>query len=317
MEFENVFERLRESAEKIAEHNVNVLILGETGSGKEYIADLIQRKSERKNKPYIKLNCAAIPETLIESELFGYEKGAFTGATEKRAGKLEMANGGIMLLDEIGDMPIALQSRLLRVTDGQPFTRVGGNAEITVDVRFISATHKNIEMEIKSAHFREDLYYRLAQTTLITPPLRHRKNEIIKLAEEILLLIKAAGEAPETVQGFSEELKVAMIKYDWPGNFRELRNKITHAAIKASPPLIETADMFNKESAVVFADSEWTSFMQDLNYERAARKIILEALNRANWRQKDAAVLLGLSTRRLNYKISQHKIKHHKWPINN
>lgn len=304
--------KLYEEALNVASHDLNVLILGETGAGKEVIADLIRRNSERKDAPYVKVNCAAIPETLIESELFGYEKGAFTGALQRQIGKLEAANGGIILLDEIGDMPIMLQPRLLRVTDGYGFARIGSNEELKVDVRFISSTHLDIEKAITENRFRSDLYYRLASTVIKIPPLRERQDELLILANK--LLDKKKEEIGVSVFKLSEGAKLAIRNYDWPGNFRELENKITAGLLSAKGFEITAADMF--ASAKAERRKAKPGDLDDLNLRKLEQDAVLEALRRTDYNQKDAAKLLRISARALNYKIKLWGLTHPSWPAN-
>lgn len=295
----DVAKKLYETALAAALNDLNILVIGETGSGKEVVADIIQKGSARKDKPYVKINCAAIPETLIESELFGHEKGAFTGADRRKEGKLEVANGGTILLDEIGDMPFHLQSRLLRVTDGSTFTRIGSNEEISVDVRFISSTHIDLKKAIEANRFRLDLYYRLSGMVITVPPLRDRKDEIISIADRML------GAEYE----FSTDALTAILAYNWPGNFRELENKISAARIKAKGRVVESGDLFETEPASSVPNS-------DLNLEEMERNAVLRALEMTGWVQKEAAKLLGISPRAINYKIKHFGFTHPSWGVN-
>ncbi|MFZ2357362.1 MAG: sigma-54 dependent transcriptional regulator, partial [Candidatus Omnitrophota bacterium] len=212
---------------QVAASDVTILLRGESGTGKELIARAIYSHSNRKNKPFLVINSAAIPETLLESELFGYEKGAFTDARERRIGKLEQCNGGTIFLDEIGDMPVSIQTKILRVLEDKSFERLGGNKTITVDVRLITATNKNIEALIKEEKFREDLYYRLNVVTVKLPLLRERKEDIPKLAE--YFLSRYNKELNKEVARISPEALTILEQYDWPGNVRELENVIKKA----------------------------------------------------------------------------------------
>ncbi|RPJ79775.1 MAG: sigma-54-dependent Fis family transcriptional regulator, partial [Acidobacteria bacterium] len=213
-----------------------VLIVGESGTGKELIAETIHERSPRRDRPFIKLNCAAIPEALLESELFGYEKGAFTGALSRKPGKFEIADEGTILLDEIGDMSTATQSKILRLLQEQEFERVGGTQTVAVNVRIIASTNKDLPRAVKEGRFRDDLYFRLNVVTIPVPPLRERREEIRELVEHFLAATNARlGRA---IRAVSEEAMAALLEYDWPGNVRELRNAIERAAVVADGDLI-------------------------------------------------------------------------------
>ncbi len=214
---------------RIAESKATVLIQGESGTGKELVANAVHYNSLRKNGPFIKMNCAALPETLLESELFGHEKGSFTGAVTARRGKFEAAHGGTIFLDEIGEMSPMLQSKLLRILQDQTFDRIGGNQSITVDVRVIAATNKNLEEEVKKGRFREDLYYRLNVVFIHIPPLRSRKEDIIPLIE--YFLTKYSSEVKSETIGISKAVVDILLNYDWPGNVRELENVIERSIV--------------------------------------------------------------------------------------
>lgn len=214
---------------RIAESKATVLIQGESGTGKELVANAVHYNSLRKNGSFIKMNCAALPETLLESELFGHEKGSFTGAVTARRGKFEAAHGGTIFLDEIGEMSPMLQSKLLRILQDQTFDRIGGNQSITVDVRVIAATNKNLEEEVKKGRFREDLYYRLNVVFIHIPPLRSRKEDIIPLIE--YFLTKYSSEVKSETIGISKAVVDILLNYDWPGNVRELENVIERSIV--------------------------------------------------------------------------------------
>jgi len=226
------------SIETVTSSDVPVLILGETGTGKELVAAAIHYRGPRRRQPFFAVNCAAIPETLLESELFGHERGAFTSAVQQRKGKIEAANGGTLFLDEIVEMPTPTQAKLLRVVEERTLQRLGGNENIHVDVRLIAATNKDIREEVKSGHFREDLYYRLGVFVIQLPPLRERKNDIPELAE--YFLERAAAEMNRPVSHISDSAMRAMMEYDWPGNVRELQNAIRRAVLLAQGSEIET-----------------------------------------------------------------------------
>lgn len=229
------------TVEKIAPTEITTLLLGESGTGKEVFARAIHRQSPRINKPFVAINCASIPENLLESELFGYEKGAFTGANKTTLGKIECANGGTLLLDEIGDMPLSLQAKMLRFLQERVIERVGGRQELEVDVRVICATHRNLAEMVAEQSFREDLYYRISEITLLIPPLRQRGHDIVVIAKA--LLNKFNQEFNTQVQGFTESAMQAMLQYAWPGNIRELQNKLKSAVILADSKYITAEDL--------------------------------------------------------------------------
>ena len=229
------------TVEKIAPTEITTLLLGESGTGKEVFARAIHKQSPRIKKPFVAINCASIPENLLESELFGYEKGAFTGANKTTLGKIECANGGTLLLDEIGDMPLSLQAKMLRFLQERVIERVGGRQEIEVDVRVICATHRNLADMVAQQSFREDLYYRISEITLVIPPLRQRGHDIIVIAKA--LLHRFNQEFNTQVQGFTESAMQAMLHYNWPGNIRELQNKLKSAVILADSKYITAEDL--------------------------------------------------------------------------
>jgi two-component system, NtrC family, nitrogen regulation response regulator GlnG len=226
---------------RVAPQDVNVLILGESGTGKELVARAIYSHSRRANRPFMALNCAAIPDTLIESELFGHEQGAFTGADRRRIGKFEQCGDGIILLDEIGDMPLSAQAKMLRVLQDQTFERLGGNQTITTRVRVLAATNQNLEALIAGGRFRNDLYYRLNVATIQVPALRDRKTDIPELAH--YFLFRYAREADRDVRGFAPEALDLLQRYDWPGNVRQLQNCIQAAVYRASGRTLAPADL--------------------------------------------------------------------------
>ena len=229
------------TVEKIAPTEITTLLLGESGTGKEVFARAIHKQSPRATKPFVAINCASIPENLLESELFGYEKGAFTGANKTTLGKIECANGGTLLLDEIGDMPLSLQAKMLRFLQERVIERIGGRQEIEADVRVICATHRNLAEMVASQTFREDLYYRISEITLTIPPLRERGHDIIIIAKA--LLHKFNKEYHSQIHGFTDNAIQAMLLHSWPGNIRELQNKLKSAVILADNKLIDAADL--------------------------------------------------------------------------
>lgn len=229
------------TVEKIAPTEITTLLLGESGTGKEVFARAIHRQSPRVNKPFVAINCASIPENLLESELFGYEKGAFTGANKTTLGKIECANGGTLLLDEIGDMPLSLQAKMLRFLQERVIERVGGRQELEVDVRVICATHRNLAEMVAEQSFREDLYYRISEITLNIPSLRQRGHDIVIIGKA--LLHKFNQEFNTQVQGFTDSAMQSMLHYAWPGNIRELQNKLKSAVILADSKYITEEDL--------------------------------------------------------------------------
>lgn len=307
---------------KIARSNAIVLIQGETGSGKELIAGVIQAQSLRASKQYVTVNCAALPEQLLESELFGHEKGAFTGAYSTHIGKFEQADGGTLFLDEIGDMHPSTQAKILRVLQQQEFTRVGGQKTIKVDVRVIAATNKDLWEEMGAGRFRADLFYRLSVVALQVPPLRERREDILLLAEYFRKLF--AAEMKKNVGNFTDETQQLLYNHSWPGNIRELRNLVERAVLVVN----NGYDITPKDLAMTGKDyfaaggrdrrSEERKIvtLPTLNLMELENHAITIALMRCKWIQKDAAALLGISARVLNYKIALHKISHESWRKN-
>lgn len=226
--------------EKVAPAEVAVLILGESGTGKELIARAIHNLSARRDKRFLAINCAAIPEQLLEAELFGYERGAFTGAVKTTPGKVEYADGGTLFLDEIGDMPLALQSKLLRFLQNKVIERVGGRQEIPVDVRVVAATNQNLKDAIKEQRFRADLFYRLSEVTIEVPPLRERPGDVLALSQAFLTRF---SQGPRRKRGFTDDAIAALTAHDWPGNVRELENKIKVACLLGEQQLVSAADL--------------------------------------------------------------------------
>lgn len=306
---------------KVAKSNSSVLIQGDTGTGKELIADLIQFISYRNSKPHIKVNCAALPDNLLESELFGHEKGAFTGAFQRRVGKFEQADGGTIFLDEIGDMNPLTQAKILRVMQDKEFTRVGGNDLIQVDVRIITATNKNLEDEIENGNFRSDLFYRLNVVTIEVPPLKERREDILQIAE--FFRKKFSKELQKPTRGFSDETKKLLENHSWPGNIRELKNLVERAVIIVEDGEMISCDDLSLSGKDYFLAGgrerrkrDGNNQPETLNLKELELKHIHKALEIARWVQKDAAELLGISNRSLNYKIKFHGITHPGWKKN-
>lgn len=308
---------------KVAKSNATILIQGETGTGKELIAGLIQFISHRADKSFVKVNCAALPENLLESELFGHEKGAFTGAYQTRIGKFEQSDTGTLFLDEIGDMQLSTQAKILRVLQDQTFTRLGGNRTINVDVRVIAATNKDLWREIEMGNFRADLYYRLNVVTLHIPPLRKRVEDIPLIAD--FFRRKFAREIRKKTRGFSAETLELLRNHSWPGNIRELKNLIERAVlvveegqeIQPKDLSMSGKDYFAAGGKERRRSSDGELLALDtLHLEIIEKEAILKALELRNWVQKDAASLLGISPRALNYKINFHSITHSTWKKN-
>jgi DNA-binding NtrC family response regulator len=290
--------RVMKLAEKVARHPAAVLIAGETGSGKEMIARTIHNHSLRCNQPLVDVNCAAIPENLVESELFGYEKGAFSGADAMKPGFFEMANKGTLFFDEIGDLDLKIQVKLLRVLDGMPYYRLGGNKKVSVDVRVVAATNQHLEELVKTGRFRSDLYHRLAQFKLEVPPLRERPEDVIGIAEQLL-----HQHYPES--RFSRDAVDALTSYAWPGNVRELKNVVFGAVLQASDPQSEiTASDLRFPDSV---SSRRRSLPADAGLDQVEKRAILHALEDSGGNQGKAAEALGISRRTLIRKLKVYR----------
>jgi DNA-binding NtrC family response regulator len=302
------------TALKVAKTDFTILLTGETGVGKELIAGLIHYTSLRKNRPFVKVNCAALPETLLESELFGHEKGAFTGAINQRIGRFEQANGGSLFLDEIGDMSLRTQAKVLRGIERKEFERVGGGRTIKVDIRFITASNKELAKEVQEGNFREDLFYRLNVVTIRTPPLRERKEDIIPLANYFLR--KCSNDLKKKCTTFSPEAHKYMLSYHWPGNIRELRNMVERAALFSDGEVIGMDGFLAGETSPRPEEGGEKGTMpsiEGMTLKEAERMLVVNALEKTNWVQKDAAKLLGISKRVINYKIRKHGIQNQRW----
>ncbi|MDR9425976.1 MAG: PEP-CTERM-box response regulator transcription factor [Marinobacter sp.] len=275
--------------EKVAPTDVTTLITGETGTGKELLARALHDLSHRAGKPFAAINCAAIPENLLESELFGFEKGSFTGATQAKQGKIESANGGTLFLDEIGDMPMALQAKLLRFLQERVVDRVGSIKPIPVDVRVVCATHRNVHTLVNNGDFREDLYYRIAEITLDVPALRERNGDALVIARTLLKQVGADMERPNIA--FSEDAERAIIAYRWPGNVREMINKIKRAIIMADGKRINADDL---QLEPVDGESSTQLNLRQVR-EDAERGAILQALQNTDFNMSRASRLLGIT----------------------
>lgn len=274
--------------EKVGRTDASVLILGESGTGKELIARALHSQSPRKNARFVAINCAAIPEQLLESELFGHERGAFTGAVKQTIGKIELAEGGTLFLDEIGDMPLSLQAKLLRFLQNRVIERVGGRQEIPVDVRVVCATNKDLQAQIAEQQFRQDLYFRIGEVTINVPPLRERRGGATVLAHAMLR--KFSGVQGKPKRGFSEDALAALEAYSWPGNVRELENKVKTAMIMAEGVLITAEDLGLHDGA----NGELLFNLKEVR-SRAERQAIQQALSITDGNISRTAELLGVS----------------------
>lgn len=296
-----------ELSRKVAASPATVLISGESGTGKEVVAQYIHQHSNRADQPFIALNCAAIPEAMLESILFGYEKGAYTGATQSRAGKFEQANGGTILLDEISEMDLGLQAKLLRVLQEKEVERLGGRAPIPLDVRVLATTNRKLQEEVACGRFREDLYYRLNVFPVLIPPLRQRPKDILPLAK-MLLQRHVEGRSMNLTPG----AELSLLSHCWKGNVRELENCMHRAAIMASSDQISEADIYFEEAITPATEtsteaSEESVALLDGGLRDKEKQLIVSALNTVAGRRTDAAKLLGISPRTLRYKLARLK----------
>jgi DNA-binding NtrC family response regulator len=308
------------TVQKVTRSDASILLLGESGTGKELIAGAIHYNSHRAGEPFVRVNCAALPEELLESELFGHEKGAFTGAEAQRIGRFEQADGGSIFLDEVGDMSGRTQAKVLRVLQEKQFERVGGSRTLSVDVRVISATNKDLKGEIEAGNFREDLYYRLNVVAIQLPPLREREEDILPLV--YFFLTKYSSDLKKHVTNVSEEAKEALLAYHWPGNIRELQNCVERAILLAETETLQAEDFGIPltRQARPTGQGEGGRLVNlpagGASLESVEKEAILQALALTDWNQKEAASLLDISRRALNYKIQQHGITHEKWKRN-
>ncbi len=320
-------QEIYKSIGRAAPTDATVLIRGESGTGKELVARALYQHSLRSEKPFLVINCVAIPETLLESELFGYERGAFTGASNRKIGKIEQASGGTVFLDEIGDMPIAIQSKILRLLQERSIERLGGRDPIPVDVRILAATNRNLESALEEGRFREDLYYRLNVVTIELPPLRERKPDVPLLGE--YFLARFAGEMGIANPGLAEEGKKALQRHDWPGNVRELANAIQKAIIFNRGGPLQASEIFNaiktdgRDAGGGSEDAEPTikRWIRDelmsgdrenlfaLLVDKVSSVIISEALTLTDGNRSRAAKLLGLSRPTLQSKIEKYRLR--------
>jgi transcriptional regulator with GAF, ATPase, and Fis domain len=291
----------------VAKSNTTVLVRGETGTGKELIAGAIHHNSLRTSRNFVKVNCAALQENLLESELFGHEKGAFTGADKQRIGRFEQADGGTLFLDEIGDMSASTQAKILRVLQEHEFERLGGTRTLRVDVRLVAATNRDLSAMVAAGQFRDDLYYRLNVVSIETPPLRERKDDIVPLANTFIR--KFSAELKKKMDGLEPDAQKLLMRYNWPGNIRELENTIERAMLLAEGRAIAGVDLrLGETPGAGSSGRDQTSTVvkippTGIPLEDVERAALIEALKMSNWVQKDAAELLSISPRVMNYKI--------------
>jgi len=311
---------------KFASTDSTILITGDTGTGKSFLSGTVHFNSPRKKKPFIKINCANIQEYLLESELFGHEKGAFTGADKQRIGRFEQASGGTIFLDEIGEISLGLQAKLLRVLEEKSFERVGGNKTINSDVRIIAATNLDLVSQVEQGNFREDLYYRINVLPVALPPLKDRHECIMPLAER--LLRRYCQAVNRSITGFTADATEAILSYDWPGNIRQLANTIERAVILEENYLIQDSNLAlpprrrkhsNSDTPVVLEKRRKSDRLGeggDGSLAGREKELIIHALEECLWVQKSAASKLGISPRALNYKIRKWGITHPHWRRN-
>jgi len=310
-------ERVKEISTQVADTDVTVLVHGESGVGKEVVARFLHRKSRRNKKPFIKVNCAALPTELLESELFGYEKGAFTGAVKLKPGKFEFANKGTIFLDEIGEMSLAIQAKLLHVLQDGEFSRLGGKGDVVVDVRVIAATNKDLEQEVRERRFREDLFYRLNVVNIHIPPLRERADEISVLAK--FFFQKFKRKYNKKVPDLSDNILSLFAAYRWQGNVRELENMIKRVIVLGEESFV----MQEIDQATVEQDDDEALDLEQMGSEgvlplkkiskrasmNAEKKVIRKVLNQTNWNRKKTAQILQISYKALLYKIKECQIE--------
>ncbi|MDI9569705.1 MAG: sigma-54 dependent transcriptional regulator [Pseudomonadota bacterium] len=303
-------EALINMAGRVAPSRATILIQGESGTGKELLARLIHQLSPRSGRAMLAVNCGALHENLLESELFGHEKGAFTGASSRRIGRFEEADGSTLFLDEIGELSAAVQVKLLRFLQEREFQRLGGNQTLRADVRIISATNRDLEARVKAGSFREDLYYRLKVVTIDLPPLRERKEDIPPLIDHFLL--KYAAENGKTISGISGEARDLLIKYDYPGNVRELENILERAVVIGRDEIVSVEDLpFLEDSLAASEGGKKAEGLLRGAMEEMERRMIGEAMEKAGDHQTKAAEILGISERMLRYKLKKYGLKSH------
>ncbi|MEI8172275.1 MAG: sigma-54 dependent transcriptional regulator [Deltaproteobacteria bacterium] len=302
----DIMTRLLETVVLVAPSEATVLITGESGTGKEMIAGAIHYNSLRKDGPFIKINCAAITETLLESELFGHEKGAFTGADRRKEGKFRQAGGGTLFLDEVSEMSLSMQVKLLRVLQEREITRVGGEEVIKVDVRVIAATNRNLIKDIEAGRFREDLYYRLNVVNIHAPPLRERKEDIPLLAQNFLKVF--AEKNRKNIKGFTPRAMDRLLKYHWPGNVRELMNAIERGVVLSRSNNLDESEvpLFRQEELPPPAALSQTDGVEELPLESVEKETILKTLDTTKGNKSEAARRLGITRRTLHLKLKKY-----------
>ncbi len=290
---------------RVAKTKSTVLIRGDSGTGKELVARAIHALSDQADQRFIPISCAALPETLFESELFGHERGAFTGAIKKREGRFELADGGTLFLDEVGDIPLETQVKLLRVIESQEFERLGGKETLKVDVRIISATNQDLEKKIKERSFREDLYYRLNVISVFIPPLRERKGDILLLVDHFIK--KANQKCGRSIKGITPEVKDLILNYDWPGNVRELENVIERGVVLSRTEVIDKTDL--PYFGLVSDKSLKHLPSASLSLKDVEKDHILRVLKKTNWNLNKTAEVLGIHRNTLRLKMKEYGIE--------
>jgi Nif-specific regulatory protein len=299
-------QKLEAQIVRVGETRATVLVRGESGSGKELVARAIHQNSPRRDAPFVCMNCAALTETLLESELFGHEKGAFTGATERMIGKFEAADNGTIFLDEIGEMALSTQAKFLRVLEGHPFERVGGNHAVKVDVRVVAATNRPLEDAVRAGTFRRDLFYRLQVVQLDVPPLRDRLDDVPVLAEHFLK--KFVRETGRKIKGFTEAALSKLAGYRWPGNVRELKNVIERAVALGTGPQVDAGDIWLSELDVGGPVVGGGGAYKPESLEELEKRHILDTLKYTDWNKSRAATILGIERSTLDRKIDRYEI---------
>ena len=305
-------QKLFELITKIAPTKTTVLITGESGTGKERVAHMLHDKSDRKDKPFVVVNCGALPEALMESELFGHEKGSFTGAAVRALGLFREADGGTVLLDEVGELPLPLQVKLLRVLQEKKVRPVGASAEVPVDIRVLAATNRDVEADVRDGRFRQDLYYRLNVIRIELPPLRERAGDVLRLADRFLR--RFSSEIGKDVRGFTADAQRVLDAYAFPGNVRELENMVERAVALASAQAIGLGDLpaavsgLSASPAPLLADLPHDGCKLDDVLAEVERRLILQALERTGGVRKSAAKILGVTFRSLRYRLAKHAL---------
>ena len=302
-------EEINRKIGRIAPTDATVLVRGESGVGKELVARAIHFSSRRRNGPFVCLNCAALSESLLESELFGHEKGSFTGAVARKAGKFEQAHGGTLMLDEVGEMTLAIQAKFLRVLEGHPYERVGGGAPVEVDVRVVAATNRDLESAVSEGNFRKDLYFRLHVVEIVVPPLREHRSDVPVLANHFLE--RFARKSGRFVRGFSATALELLTKYNWPGNVRELQHVVERAVILCSGELVGVQDIqlssLGSPSLETASDPHQQRSFRELTLEVLEQEYIMATLEQTNWNKSQAAQILGIERSTLDRKLKRYQ----------